>query len=68
MAIGLILSRVVTPVVIGIMFYLVFTPVGFVYRLFGRDPLRLKFTKGIQSYWIERNPPGPPPEEMLNQF
>jgi len=68
MAIGLLLSRVVTPVVIGIMFYLVFTPVGFIYRLFGRDPLRLKFTKGTQSYWIERNPPGPPPEEMLNQF
>jgi hypothetical protein len=68
MAIGLLLSRVVTPVVIGIMFYLVFTPVGFIYRLFGRDPLRLSFSKGNGSYWIERRPPGPPPEEMLNQF
>jgi hypothetical protein len=68
MAIGLLLSRVVTPVVLGLMFYLVFTPVGFLYRLFGRDPLRLSFSKGTGSYWIERRPPGPPPEEMLNPF
>jgi hypothetical protein len=68
MALGLLLSRFVTPVVIGIMFYLVFTPVGFIYRMLGRDPLRLSFSKSDKSYWIERRPPGPPPEEMLNQF
>ncbi len=68
MALGLLLSRFVTPVVIGIMFYLVFTPVGFLYRLMGRDPLRLKFSKPDKSYWIQRRPPGPPPEEMINQF
>ena len=68
MAFGLLLSRFVTPVVIGLMFYLVFTPVGFLYRLMGRDPLRLSFDKELNSYWIERRPPGPPPDEMLNQF
>jgi hypothetical protein len=68
MALGLLLSRFVTPVVIGLMFYLVFTPIGFLYRLLGRDPLRLSFAKNDKTYWIERRPPGPPPEEMLNQF
>jgi len=67
-ALGLLLSRFVNPVVIGLMFYLVFTPVGFLYRLLGRDLLHLSFTKGTGSYWIQRRPPGPPPEEMLNQF
>jgi cell division protein FtsW (lipid II flippase) len=68
MALGLLLSRVVTPVVIGLMFYLVFTPVGFLYRLLGRDPLHLKFSNGTSSYWIKRDPPGPLSEEMVNQF
>ena len=68
MALGLLLSLFVTPVVIGLMFYLVFTPIGFLYRLLGRDPLRLSFAKNDKTYWIERRPPGPPPEEMLNQF
>jgi hypothetical protein len=68
MALGKLLSRFMTPIVTGLLFYLVFTPVGFLYRLLGRDPLRIKFDKATKSYWIERRPPGPPPEEMLNQF
>lgn len=68
MLLGRLLSRLMTPIVTGLLFYLVFTPVGFLYRLFGKDSLRLSYAKAARSYWIERHPPGPPPDEMLNQF
>jgi Na+/H+ antiporter NhaD/arsenite permease-like protein len=68
MLLGRLLSRIMAPVVTGLLFYLVFTPAGFFYRLLGKDSLRLKPGKDSRSYWIERKPPGPPPEEMINQF
>jgi hypothetical protein len=65
---AVLLNKVANPVVTGLMFYLVFTPVGLVMRLSGKDPLRLKFESNTKSYWIERRPPGPPPETMAQQF
>jgi Saxitoxin biosynthesis operon protein SxtJ len=65
---GLLMGRVVSPVVTGLLFYLVVTPTGLLFRLFGKDPLRLAFEPGAKSYWIERKPPGPSPETMANQF
>lgn len=65
---GVLLGRVVGPVALGILFYGVFTPLGIVMRLSGKDPLRLKLDAGAQTYWIERLPPGPPPDSMTNQF
>ena len=65
---GLLLGRVVTPVVTGLLFYLIVTPVGFLVRLLGKDPLRLARDAQAATYWIERKPPGPPAESMANQF
>jgi hypothetical protein len=65
---AVLLNKVVSPVVTGVLFYLVFTPVGLLMRLSGKDPLRLKFESNTKSYWIERRPPGPPPETMAQQF
>ena len=65
--IGLWLSKVVSPVVIGAMFLLVVTPAGILMRLFGRDPLRLR-SRAQTSYWITRDPPGPAPESFNHQF
>jgi hypothetical protein len=65
---GLLLGKIVNPIVTGLLFYLVFTPAGLMLRLLGKDPLHLKFEPGSQSYWIERTPPGPPPETMAHQF
>jgi hypothetical protein len=65
---GLALHRVVSPVVLGIMFFLVVTPTGFLMRALGKTPLRLSFDKSTESYWIERRPPGPPPESLRDQF
>lgn len=65
---GLLLHRIVSPLVLGIMFYLVITPMGLLMRALGKDLLRLRFDQGAPSYWIERSPPGPPPESMKDQF
>lgn len=63
---GLLLSRIVSPVIVGAMFLLVVTPVALVMRAAGRDALRLRSRAG--SYWIRRTPPGPPPESFTHQF
>lgn len=65
---GLLLGKIVSPIALGVLFYLVFTPIGALMRLTGKDPLRLKRDGGAASYWVDRDPPGPPPGSMTNQF
>lgn len=65
---GLVLSKITNPVVMGAMFYGVITPAGLVMRLLGKDPMRRKFSPEDPSYWIEREPPGPKPDSMPNQY
>ena len=65
---GLLLNKIVTPIVMGVMFYLIFTPFGLVMRLFGKDLLSLRLVSQAKSYWIERDPAGPAPETMKLQF
>jgi len=65
---GLLLGKFVSPIALGILFFGVLTPIGIVMRLVGKDPLRLKRDAAAGSYWIQRKPPGPPPNSMTNQF
>ncbi len=65
---GLQLHKVTTPLVLGLMFYLIVRPTALVVRLMGKDLLRLKGDREAPSYWIERQPPGPSPDFMPNQF
>ncbi len=65
---GQLLGKVVSPIILGSIFFLLLTPVSLVTRMFGRDELRLTKRKGQQSYWIERSPPGPEPTSFKNQF
>jgi len=67
-AFGDLLHRIVSPVALGILYYGVVTPTGLLMRLAGKDPLRLRFDPAARSYWIERRPPGPPPESLKDQF
>ena len=66
--IGLLMHKVVNPLVLGLMFYVVITPVGLFLRAVGKDPLRLKLDPDATSYWIKRSQPGPSPETMKRQF
>ncbi len=69
MRFGALLHRIVNPVILGLMFFVVITPVGLLMRAFGKDPLRLKFQRGTAgTYWISREPPGPPPDSLERQF
>ena len=64
---GLLLHRVVNPVVMFAMFALVFVPAGAIMRLW-RDPLRSRRTTGASSYWIERRKSKDTAGSMTNQF
>jgi len=68
MKLSLLLAKVVNPIVMGLLFFVAVTPIALLMRLFGKDPLRLSFDARAASYWIQRQPPGPPPETMSNQF
>lgn len=66
--IGLALHKVMTPLIMGLLFFLVVTPIGLIMRATGKDILRLKRSPEEKSYWIDRTPPGPAPDTMKNQF
>ena len=66
--IGELMGKLVSPIVLGVIFFLIITPVGLLGRLFGRDELRLKRRRQAASYWVERQPPGPTGDSFKNQF
>ena len=61
---GLLLAAVISPLVLAILFYLTIAPIGFLMRVAGKDPMRLRRNSSAESYWIDREPPGPAPESM----
>jgi len=61
---GILLGKIVSPLIMGIIFFFVVTPIGFIMRLLGKDVLNLKYNKN-KSYWIEKNGPK---SKMKNQF
>lgn len=65
---GLLLHKIMTPLIMGLLFFLTVTPVGMLMRATGKDPMRLKRDPAATSYWITRDPPGPQPDSMKNQF
>jgi Saxitoxin biosynthesis operon protein SxtJ len=68
MHLGLLLNRVVSPIVLGAIFLLVFVPVGLWFRISGRDALHRSFDRDLRSYWIDRVPPGPTRSNFPRQF
>jgi len=61
---GLFLGKIISPIIMGIIFFLVVTPIGLIMRLFGKDVINLKFDSN-KSYWIEKTEPK---SKMKNQF
>ena len=62
---GILLGKMISPLIMGIIFFLVVTPIGLIMRVFGKDILSLKHNKKNKSYWIEKNGPK---SKMKNQF
>ena len=52
---GMILGAIISPIVMGIVFFLVVTPTGFILRIMGKDLLNKKYEKEKKTYWIKRN-------------
>lgn len=65
---GLALHKIVNPLVMGLLFFFTVTPIALIMRIVGKDPLHRAFDKDATTYWIERNPPGPAPDSMRQQF
>ena len=61
---GIFLGKIISPLIMGIIFFLVVTPIGLIMRILGKDVLNLKYNKN-QSYWIEKKGPK---SKMKNQF
>jgi len=64
---GLLLGKIVSPIVLGLIFFLLITPVSWIGRWRGRDALALR-KRDVTSYWVERQPPGPAPDSFVNPF
>ena len=61
---GIFLGKIISPIVMGLIFFLVVTPIAFLMRILKKDLLNLKFSKN-NSYWIEKTDPK---SSMKNQF
>ena len=61
---GIFLGKIISPLVMGLIFFTVVTPIGLFMRLLNKDLLSLKFNKK-KTYWIEKNEPI---SKMKNQF
>ena len=61
---GLLLGRFISPLIMGIIFFVVVTPIGIIMRLLKKDLLNLKYNKK-ETYWIDKSGPK---SKMKNQF
>ena len=61
---GIYLGKIISPIIMGIIFFLVVTPIGLIMRLLKKDLINLKYNQN-ESYWIEKKGPK---SKMKNQF
>ena len=66
-ALAACIGIVMANLIFTLIYYALFTPLGFVMRLSGRDPLNLRWKKGAGSHWIDAPPP-PPAECYFRQY
>ena len=61
---GILLGRIISPIIMGIIFFFVVTPIGLIMRILGKDLLNLRYNNN-KTYWIEKTGPK---SKMKNQF
>ena len=61
---GIFIGKIISPLIMGLIFFLVVTPIGLIMRILGKDLLNLKYNSN-KSYWIEKTGPK---SKMENQF
>lgn len=65
---GLLLHKVISPVILLVLYWVSVVPVGLILKALGKDPLRLKLEREQESYWIMRDPKDFTPDTMRRQF
>ena len=65
---GMLLHKIVSPLVMGVLFFITLAPIGLIMRLLGKDLLTLRFDPNASSYWVERGASELEPETMRRQF
>jgi hypothetical protein len=68
MWVGELINRIASPIISALVFFVAVTPIALVSRWRGKDPLRLRKDGKAESYWVLREPPGPEPGTMADQF
>jgi len=66
--VGTLIAKVVNPIILALLFFLVVTPMAFMMRVLGRRPLNLAPDRTAATYWIERDPPAGGTSSMRRQF
>ena len=66
--VGTAIAKVVNPIILALLFFLVVTPMAFFMRIVGKRPLRLAADRTATTYWIEREPPAGEESSMKRQF
>ena len=61
---GILLGRIISPIIMGVIFFLVVTPTSILLKIFGKDVLKLKYNNS-KTYWLDKNEPK---SKMKNQF
>ena len=65
---GLLLHKVVNPIIMGFLFFFTITPIAVIFRIIGKDPLNRDFDQNLETYWIKRNPKELTSDSMKKQF
>ena len=65
MRLGILLGSIVSPIVMGVIYFGVITPIGLIMKLFGKDVLNLKLDKNKPTYWLKKDEIK---SKMKNQF
>lgn len=68
MKFGELMGRVMSPLALAVLFFLVITPYGWLMRRVGRSVIPLRFDAAKETYWIPRDPPGPDPLSLKDPF
>lgn len=65
---GLMMHKIVNPILMGLVFFIAVFPTGLILKILGKDPMRRKFDSQADSYWIARTPDSQHKEHFDNQF
>jgi hypothetical protein len=67
-AFGVLLGKIISPIMLFVVYVIAVVPTGLILRLRGKDPLHRRFDPEAKSYWVHRVPPGKPDATMSRQF